>query len=511
MCSLLAAEQGRVALVTKDDVQSSNSFLAQGGIAAVHGENDSFQLHVEDTLRTGQGICDEQIVSMIVNAAPSVIHALHRLGVIFDTDSHGDLHLGMEGAHRRPRILHVDGDQTGRGITERVIERVKQHPNIVIYPGIYVTELAMEANQCTGAWAVDSKGVFIRFRSRAVVLATGGLGQLYDYTTNHQWATGDGYALAYQAGAILRDMEFIQFHPTGLRVSSEAQHMTPLISEAVRGEGAKLVNEHGRPFMLHYHEWEDLAPRDVVSRAIFAEMSEGHDVFLDATGVRHFEQRFPAIYRLCTSVGISPRSDLLPVTPVAHYAMGGIATDSYGRSSIPRLFAVGEVASSGLHGANRLASNSLLEALVMAQRAVIQMIKLPSLSNVQYRTTTWPDYFPTGSAVKPDLALLAQIQKIMWTNVGIVREHRQLSAAVEALTDYSQRWPKVSDANHSLLTTSLLVARAALWRTESRGAHFRSDYKEMSVVFQKHSIQVLNVEGQDESITNFTNDSASVD
>ncbi|PWI57030.1 L-aspartate oxidase [Sulfoacidibacillus thermotolerans] len=488
LCSLFAADYGRVALFSKSEVQASNSMLAQGGIAAAIGTNDDPLMHEEDTLRTGQGLCDREVVRSLIREGPQMIQFLQQLGVSFDQNAESGLALGMEGAHQRARILHIGGDQTGKGITEVLLEQVLSHSQITVYAKTSVHELAVEDGQCVGVWVVDEQNELLYYRAKAVVLATGGLGQIYQYTTNHPIATGDGYVLAYHAGATLRDMEFVQFHPTGLRVDSDSSSLTvPLISEAVRGEGATLVNEHKTPFMHRYHEWKDLASRDIVSRAIFTEMENGHEIFLDARKIKNFSSRFPSISKQCEKIGISPAQDLIPIVPVAHYSMGGIATDAYGQTSLQRLFAIGEVASSGFHGANRLASNSLLEGLVMARRAVERMAKLPPLSSERSIELSRPSLCASDLEINPELFKL--IRQLMWKNVGIVREASRLYEAIQILQQQMKKFGDSLNVNRSLLEIALLVTRAALWRQESRGAHFRSDFPNVSSEFQRHSVQ----------------------
>ncbi|MCI0184052.1 MAG: L-aspartate oxidase [Acidibacillus sp.] len=491
MSSLRAAEYGRVILVTNGELQASNSMLAQGGIAAVQGDDDHVLLHIQDTLQTGQGLSERDIVQMIVSMAPDVITQLRRLGVVFDGDATGHPHLGMEGAHSRQRILHIGGDQTGKGILKELTKHVQSHPNIEIYPHTYVYDLQISCGECTGIWAIHDDHHILHMNARAIVLATGGLGQLFSYTTNHSLALGDGYVLAQRAGATLRDMEFIQFHPTGFRSHRKTDKNVPLISEAVRGEGALLVDEHETPFMHRYHQHKDLAARDIVARAIYSEMQAGRDIFLDARNIPDFAQRFPTIFHTCMDSGINPQMQLMPVVPVAHYAMGGVQTDSYGHTSILRLFAIGEVASVGLHGANRLASNSLLEGLVMAERVISQMVALPPVPP----SSTLSDSLLSSSELNnfmthPSDHVLEKVQQTMWGHVGIVRDQEHLSFALKELSNELIKLPKVPDANRTVVTAAIYVTRAALWRKESRGAHFRSDFPFKSTLFEKHSTQV---------------------
>ncbi|WP_018133480.1 L-aspartate oxidase [Effusibacillus pohliae] len=501
--SLLLSRHGQVALVTKGAVRHSNSSLAQGGIAAALSADDDASLHRVDTLRTGQGLCETETVQSFVSQAADAVRFLQQLGVKLDCAADGTPQLGKEGAHSRNRIVHAGGDATGRTIIQTLTQHLCSNPRIDLWENTYVAELLLENGECTGAIGKDSDGNPVCFRAKAVILATGGLGQLYKYTTNAAGTTGEGYALAYRAGALLRDMEFVQFHPTALRTHSNP---LPLVSEAVRGEGAVLVNANGERFMHFYHDWADLASRDIVARAIFSEMQAGRDVFLDARSIPQFARRFPTIHASCQKIGLDPSADLIPVVPAAHYTMGGILSDSRGVTSVPRLFAIGEAASSGFHGANRLASNSLLEGLVMAHRAVEAIV---SLRPVRWRFRT-PD-FSYADFVKmntsPSPTLLRQVQELMWTHVGIVRDGLRLNRALQQLRSWQAQLPPGPGPEQNLLTAARLVVQAALWRRESRGAHFRADYPETAAAFQTHSIQG----GTYESVARTPVASASVD
>ena len=360
---------GKILMVTKCELGESNSRYAQGGIVGVLKENtaDSVASHVSDTLNAGAGLSDFNVVKYISEKSNDVIHDLINLGVPFDRDENGELLFTLEGAHSVRRILHCNGDATGRGIEKRLSELVAQNEQVILKENTIAVEILKENDACKGVVLFDGSNYSVAF-SNVVVLATGGIGQLYKNTTNPQCATGDGFALAYNAGAILQDMEFVQFHPTALAVQGEdANH---LISESVRGEGAILVDENGKPFMQKYHELKDLAPRDVVARANFEEMKlSGKDyVFLNATVIPKEvqEKRFPSISAMCLKNNIDMTKDFIPVHPAAHYFMGGIKVNYDGRTSIKGLFALGEVSSTGLQGANRLASNSLLECVVSA-------------------------------------------------------------------------------------------------------------------------------------------------
>ncbi|OFW79687.1 MAG: L-aspartate oxidase [Alicyclobacillus sp. RIFOXYA1_FULL_53_8] len=485
--SLLAAQHGSVALITKGELGGGNSRLAQGGIAAVFSDDDGVELHHADTMHAGQGLCDAEVVATIVSKAPDRIKFLQSLGVQFDRNGQGALELGREGAHSRNRIVHVGGDQTGHALIQLLARLVQSNSKIAVYEHTYAADLTVTDGECTGVVGVNSQASKLQFLSRAVILATGGLGQLFKYSTNDLAAIGDGYAMAYRTGATLRDMEFVQFHPTGLKTATQP---LPLVSEAVRGEGAVLVNSLGERFMKRYHHLADLATRDVVARSIYWEIQAGRDVFLDARMIAQFERRFPTIYVSCQSLGIDPAHDLIPVVPVAHYTMGGVQTDSYGATSVSRLFAVGEVASSGLHGANRLASNSLLEGIVMAEQTIEKITSLAPLPE-RYRRLHSPldEMMQAGISLKLDATLVRTVQEWMWKNVGIVRNQADLTWTKIQLEQALQRTDSGAIADRNLLTSALLVVKAALWRRESRGAHYRLDFPDSSERFHTHSVQ----------------------
>jgi L-aspartate oxidase len=483
--ALSLAQAGRVIVLTKSRSEAGNSFRAQGGIAAAIGENDSPELHLEDTLRTGAGHCDPESVRLMVRMAPETIKRLVDWGTPFDREGER-FALGMEGSHSARRILHVRGDATGAGITASLLNQVKKHPNIALVQHTMVADLIVAEGACRGAVAADAEGeATMYFARRGVVLATGGCGQVYRHTTNDLVATGDGFAMAYRAGAELKDMEFVQFHPTALAVE---QNPLFLVSEAVRGEGALLVNDRGEAFMARYHEWRDLAPRDVVSRAIYSEMQEGRKVFLDATTIGHrFRERFPKIYAKCLCHGIDPATDLIPVTPAMHFIMGGVRTDRSGRTSIPRLFACGEVACTGVHGANRLASNSLLEGAVFAQR-VAKVLVAYAEQRVEVPDVSVPVLF---NDKQTEESWKNRIRHIMWDFVGIVRNGGGLKQGISALEELERQIPEGFLECRNMLTTAQMIAKAALWRRESRGGHYRSDFPESDPAWRQfdHVIQ----------------------
>lgn len=481
--ALSLAEYCSVIVLTKAREEESNSFHAQGGIAAAIGEDDSPELHRQDTLRTGVNLCNPASVDVLVNMGPRAIQKLADWGTDFDLDG-GQWALGKEGSHSVSRILHVDGDATGAGITSNLLRRAMLHSNIQLITHTMVTDLIMHQEVCRGAIAVDEQGETFRyFAKQAVILATGGCGQIYQYTTNDPVSTGDGVAMAYRAGAKLSDMEFVQFHPTALAVE---QNPMFLISEAVRGEGAFLVNDCGEAFMERYHSWKDLAPRDVVSRAIFQEMEQGRKVYLNAIHLgKRFQNRFPKIYKALCKFGIDPCKDWIPVTPAAHFIMGGIYTDIYGQTTISRLFACGEVACTGVHGANRLASNSLLEGTVFAQRVAEKCIELveletdfPELNRItlcknKHKETQWKQ----------------TIRQVMWKYAGIVRTEEGLTKGISQLKQLETEIPQGYFECRNMLMIAQVVMESALSRRESRGSHYRSDYpKPQKSLENKHQI-----------------------
>lgn len=454
-----------VVLVTRASLgQESSSAWAQGGIAASLGEDDDIELHIADTLAAGNGLCDEPAVRAIVSSAPHAIELLERYGVLFDSDANGRLALGLEAAHSRHRIVHAQGDGSGAAIVKALVEAVRQTPSIMVLEHCEARRLMVDAHGISGVVCVH-KGNAVTLSARRVVLATGGIGGLYRATTNPAGNFGQGIALAARAGAALADMEFVQFHPTALDTD---QMPLPLVSEAVRGEGAVLLNEHGQRFM-QATDGAELAPRDVVARAISTEFDRGGRVFLDARSAlgSRFRTRFPVIDRLCQQAGIDPATTPIPVCPAAHYHMGGVATDLDGRSTIPGLWVVGEAACTGLHGANRLASNSLLEAVVMAERAALDI------------GGTTGRQAPNKAAINlPPPPDLVAARAIASRHLGLRRNERGLVEAIEQLT------PLVSTggAGSDPALVALLIAVFAHQRCESRGAHARTDFPATAIV-----------------------------
>lgn len=477
-----AKEYGSVLLITKERAHDSNTEKAQGGIAAAIDADDSPFLHLEDTLGAGANFCDPDVVEVLVTEGPARVMELVDLGVRFDREGSAWV-LGQEGAHSKRRILHAS-DATGWEIARKLIEECRADRRIFLREGCFLVDLLRDARsgRCRGVLFMDSlSGEFTTCRGRAVILATGGAGRLYENTTNPAVATGDGMAAAYRAGAALMDMEFVQFHPTALSRSGVPRF---LISEAVRGEGAFLRNINGERFMPDYHEMAELAPRDVVSRAIVTEMrSTGSDhVNLDFSHLdrERFKKRFPNIWRTCDQYGIDLSEGQIPVAPAAHYIMGGVAVDKDCRTSVPGLYACGEVACNGVHGANRLASNSLLEGLVFGARAVEHargFIK-DTHNNVEYE-------FNLDERVQdwdvPWERITGAVRSLMWEKAGIIRHGAGLAAAIAELERIRQECPGRPASRRgveaqNLLTLGWLTARAALMRKESRGGHYREDF-----------------------------------
>jgi L-aspartate oxidase len=465
-----ASSFGDVLLLTKRSLFDSATAYAQGGIAAALGAGDSPELHRKDTLAAGAGLVDAAAVAVLTEEGPTRVRDLQTAGADFDLDATGRLQLGREAAHSINRIVHAHGDQTGAEVARTLIERVRSSNRIRVLERARVLDLIVRDGECIGANA-SVAGKATEIIAEATVLATGGCGQVYRYTTNPVVATGDGFAIAHRAGATLADMEFVQFHPTAL---DTPENPLALISEAVRGEGACLVNTRGDRFMKRLHRLAELAPRDVVARAIFEEQKKGQ-VYLDARRIgKDFVRRFPGITALCKGRGIDPQRDLIPVTPAAHYMMGGIVVDLCGRSSLTRLWAVGEVSRTGVHGANRLASNSLLEGLVFAERVARDLRDLKSLKSVPKNDAHWrvPVLRDRGAAqVAAD-----RVRDIMWDDAGIVRSAAGLWEAFDRLMSIEDRLPEGATEELNLVQTAQMIVWSALQREESRGGHYRSDF-----------------------------------
>lgn len=480
-----AAGGCEVALVCKKTLEESNTWNAQGGIASVLGADDSFASHIKDTLKTGCGICNPDTVEQVVKDGPGLVKELLEWGAEFDKTKNGSISIALEGGHSHARVAHALGDNTGRAIAEALINKVKTFDNITVIENYYAIDLITnDEGACIGVIGQNAKGMIEIIWAKTTILATGGAGRLYRETTNPDVATGDGLAMAARAGAILRDMEFMQFHPTTLYIAGASR---ALITETLRGEGAILLDVNHHAFMTEYHKDAELAPRDVVSRAILAQMLKtgSTHVFLD---VRHFNKdffakRFPLINELLESFDIDISTDLIPVRPSAHYMVGGVKTDSLARTSIANLFACGEVASSGLHGANRLGSNSLLEGLVFGKIAGATASQQCGQANGAAGLRKYRYDIPQSDRSRLDTAdVLNSLRSLMWRNVGITRLAKPLVEAQEIIS-FWQRYvlDKVFDSPigwecQNMLTVCLMMAKAAELRTESRGVHFRSDF-----------------------------------
>ncbi|MFT9850323.1 L-aspartate oxidase [Aneurinibacillus sp. REN35] len=494
--ALKLSERHNVMLLSKTALTQSNTRYAQGGIAAVTAETDSPELHRQDTLIAGAGICLGEAVDVLVNEGPSCITDLIRYGTKFDEED-GVLALTREGAHSQRRILHAQGDATGAEIVRALSQCTLTNKRITILENHFTLDLVTHQGECIGALVRKPDGKVIYVRANATILATGGAGQLYRYTTNPEIATGDGMAMAYRAGAYIKDVEFIQFHPTSLCYPGAPRF---LISEAVRGEGAVLRNIKGERFMEKYHPLKELAPRDVVARAMVSEMeSTGSTfVYLDITHESEelIKHRFPTIHKVCLRYGLDMVTDWIPVAPAAHYIMGGIKTDLYGETATQRLFACGEVSCTGVHGANRLASNSLAEALVFGRRIAQRVGELDDIGDdIPFVSFSLMRQHTMKSDTVMERKL--RLQKLMVAHVGLKRDERGLTKAVRELERYVKAFrmkvEKPEELEYlNLLTCACLVANAALLREESRGGHYREDFsKKDDLVWRKHIVQSI--------------------
>jgi L-aspartate oxidase len=494
-----AADHCNVIVVCKDTISDSNTAKAQGGIASVLNKADTFESHIADTLKAGCGICDENIVDLVVHQGPSLIEQLLQWDTEFDLVD-GRIATTLEGGHSHPRVAHAHGDETGRIILEALITKARQNSNIRILENFYTIDLLTnDENKCIGMVGHDNhRGPQIIWAANTI-LATGGAGRLYRETTNPEVATGDGIAMAYRAGAVLQDLEFVQFHPTTLYIAGATR---ALITEALRGEGAVLLDSKGRRFMKKYHEAAELAPRDIVSRAIITQMrkNESTHVYLD---VRHidksfFAKRFPHINELLESFDIDIAHDLIPVRPSAHYMIGGVKTDSQAKTSIDNLYACGEVASTGLHGANRLGSNSLLEGLVFGKTAGKAASQQTEATTAHLKHPLIKYQIPHSDRTRLDADdVRNSLRALMWRNLGITRWAQLLSETQEIIS-FWQRYvmDKIFDSSdgwecQNMLTVCLLMAQSAYKRQESRGVHFRKDFPETDDEHFKKHIEVV--------------------
>lgn len=488
----LAKTGARVSVLTKSKTSDSNTEWAQGGVAVVLSDDDNAELHEDDTLIAGAGLCDERAVEILVTEGTKYIKQLIEWGTEFDREG-GKLVFTREAAHSRRRILHAHGDSTGKEIVRALVARARQEKLINLLPFSHTESLIVRDGRCVGVRYLDPilkapRDIF----AKAVMLCTGGAGQLYQHSTNPPVATGDGMAMSYFAGAEIADMEFVQFHPTALNLENAPRF---LLSEAMRGEGAILRNAHGKRFMPDYDERLELAPRDIVSRSIVSEMRKTgtRTVYLDITEKSEdfLKERFPKIYETCKYFGLNIATDLLPVSPASHYTMGGVRTDLWGRTTIPGLYAAGEVTCTGVHGANRLASNSLLEGLVFGARSG----KAAAEDTAEFRVQSSKFKVEEDSKSKVQnpktdriaTAVKKRVKRVMWERVGIVRDAESMQRALSEFEQIAES--NLSKASRNFVTLAIMVTRAALWREESRGGHFRSDFPETLEKWRVHSIQ----------------------
>lgn len=469
-------QAGRVLVMAKSALNESATEYAQGGIAAALSDEDELSLHEQDTIAAGDGLCNPEAVRILVEEGPPYILELIEWGTQFDRAG-TKLAFTREGAHSRSRILHAHGDSTGREIGRALLAKARTLPNIHFEAGAFTTRLLTRDGAVVGLEYLDEKNVPHSLSARAVLLATGGLGQVYRETTNPSVATGDGMAIAYEAGAVLSDLEFVQFHPTALAVKNAPRF---LLSEALRGEGGLLRNVNLERFMKRYNDAGELAPRDIVARAIVAEMHKtgASHVYLDMTAKdpAHVRARFPRIHATCQQYGVDIATDLIPVSPAAHYAMGGVQTDLFGRTSLAGLYAAGEAAATGVHGANRLASNSLLEGLVFGARAGKAMRDAaPGKAAAPAANSA------AGNASADDHALLQKVRNLIWKDVGIIRDAAHLKRVLQELDGMNLHRPaatapRAAHELHNVWLLGRLMARCALAREESRGSHYRADF-----------------------------------
>ncbi len=490
-CALDACAHGEVIVLTRGEITDSNTALAQGGVAAAVAPDDSPQWHFEDTVRAGAGGCDPASVRVLVEEGVSRVRELARKGVPFDRSADGRFFVAREAAHRLARVIPACGDATGKAIALALADMISRAENARVHTNVQALEILSHAGRCVGVFALGPDKNPRVYLGRAVVLATGGCGRLYHRTTNSRFCTGSGIAMAWRAGAELADMEYIQFHPTALDAGEDP---LPLISEAVRGHGALLVDETGRRFMPEYHPWAELAPRDVVARAIFQERGRGREVFLDATAMGEgFQSRFPSIFEACRKRGLDPGRQQLPVKPAAHFLMGGVRTDLNGATHVPGFHACGEAARTGVHGANRLASNSLLEGLVFSHRTARHIASNPSLpaclgrlkeiSESDLTPLLPPGRNPAECLPLPSAAeqkLITVLRETMWRYAGLVRSAEGLIQALHETAEVESQAPPGAVDLVDMACVARMILSAASARTESRGSHYRSDFPQAS-------------------------------
>lgn len=488
-CALKACAHGAVSILTRDACLISNTALAQGGIAAALEPGDSPQIHLRDTMAAGAGACNADAVNVLVQEGVDRVQELISLGMPFDQKPGGGLAVTREGAHSLARVIPALGDATGLAMAQTLLAALAGKKTVHIHENARALELLTHGGRCLGVLSWQPGAGPAVHLARGVVLATGGIGRIYSRTTGSRWCNGAGLAMALRAGAQIIDMEYVQFHPTALDCGEDP---LPLVSEAVRGHGALLIDQSGRRFMQGCHALAELAPRDVVARAIFEQEQQGRKVFLDATDMGHgFARRFPSIHQACINRGIDPGNQPMPVTPAAHFLMGGIKSDLNGASTLPGLFVCGETACTGVHGANRLASNSLLEGLVFGHRVASSLAACPELPaglghGEQMGISLVEGLIPWGCRLEKCLpglhdpretdGLVEQLRRVMWDHAGLARQAHGLIRALDLIDQIEAQAPEGALELGDMISVARLVVRAALARRESRGSHYREDY-----------------------------------